>query len=121
MKSRNTQCSVSVAISDNEKDLFAAIARYFRVSRNALMRRLVRYFLDEKISWETLLKHGSEMQVANEPHQGSKKYISAKLEPEEYFPFARYAEDRGSTPGIALKKLISSYVSGKIERGDIWQ
>jgi hypothetical protein len=121
MSIENTQCYVTVAISDHEKDLLAAIARDFHVSRNTLMFRLVRYFLDGKISWTNLFKQDREMPIANVPYQGGKKYIRAKLAPEEYFPFTQSTEGRGSTPGIVLKQLILLYVSGNIERGDIWR
>jgi hypothetical protein len=121
MKAKSAECFVSVPVNDNERNILKTMARAIRVSRNTLMFRLARYFLDGKISWTDLLEQNLEMSIASEPSQGEKKYINVKLEPEEYFPFARRAEEIGSTPAIILKKLISSYIAGKIERGDIWR
>jgi hypothetical protein len=121
MKAKRTECYVSVAMNDNDRNILTTMAYGISVSRNTLMRRLVRYFLDGKISWTDLLKQSSEIPVASDPSQGGKKYIHAKLEPEECFAFARSVEEIGSTPGIVLKRLIMLYISGKIDRGDIWR
>jgi hypothetical protein len=112
---------VSVPTSDHERNILETMAHDVRVSRNTIMFLLIRYFLTGKISWADLLQQNSEILIASDPSQDGTKYITVKLEPEEWFPFARRAEEIGSTPAIILKKLIASYVAGKIERGDIWR
>jgi hypothetical protein len=122
MSAKSKQCTVAAAVSEKEKTLFTAMARNeLGVSCSALMRRLIRYFQDGKISWTDLFKQYSEISTADEPGRGEKKYMRVNLEPEEYFPFAQHSEGWGSTTGIVLRRLILLYISGKIERGDLWR
>jgi hypothetical protein len=120
MSVENSKCAITTAVNEREKNLFAEIARVLKVSRHTLLLRLIRYFLDGKISWADLFKQYSKLPIADELEKGRKKYIRVILEPEEYFAFVRCAEEWGSTTAIILRRLMLLYMAGKIERGDIW-
>jgi hypothetical protein len=120
MKLKKQKPSVTAALSEKEIHLFTAIAHDFGVSRNVLASRLIGYFQDGRISWAEVIKQYNGISTTNEPHQGKKKYMRVKLEPEEYCAFTQRADIVGSTTGIILKKLVLVYITGKIERRDIW-
>jgi hypothetical protein len=110
MSLENSKCAITTAVNEKEKNLFTEIAREFSVSRHTVLRRLIRYFLDGKISWTDLLKHYSEPQAAEGPDKDRKKYMRVNLEPEEYLTFVRHAEEWGSTTSIILRRLVLLYL-----------
>jgi hypothetical protein len=121
MSAKSKQCSVTIVVSEKERNFFTAMARDLYISRNVLMRRLVRYFLEEKISWSELFKKSSEHQFLQELDGTKKRQMRTYLEPEQYAAFSQLAEEWGSTTSVVLKRMIQLYITGKIERGNIWQ
>ena len=120
MNVKHNQCIITTGVSDNEKELFEAMARNLDISCNAIMRRLVRYFLDEKISWSELFGKYDELPGIDTPNMPRKKQARTTLAPEDYSTFARRVEELGSTTGIVVRRLILRYIAGKIERREIW-
>ena len=84
------------------------------------MRRLIRYFLDEKVSWIDLFRQYNELPLADTSDKAEKRRMRSTLEPEQYFAFVQRAEEWGSTTAVVMRRLMLLYVAGKIERGDIW-
>jgi hypothetical protein len=120
MRSKENQCAVTTAVSDREKELLIETARGLDVPYYIVMRRLVRYFLDEKISWMDLFRQYRELPVEDEPENTDRKFIRTQLSPERYAEFALRAEEWGSTTGIVLRRLMLLYLAGKIGREAIW-
>jgi hypothetical protein len=116
----NTQHLVSASLDVKEKELLEAMAHSLEVPCNIIVRRLVRYFLDGKISWSELFGKSDELPVISTPNMPKKKQVRATLVPEEYFVFSRKVEEWGSTTSIVVKRLIQLYIAGKIERREIW-
>jgi hypothetical protein len=65
----------SILVSKNEKAPFVAFAEDMEIPYNAIMRRLIIYFVDGNISWEELFKQHSELPVEDLPD--SARNISA--------------------------------------------
>jgi hypothetical protein len=84
------------------------------------MRRLVRYFLDEKLSWFDLFKQYNELPLVQTRDKAKKRRMRSTLETEQYNAFAHRAEEWGSTTAIIIKRLMMLYAAGKIEQRDIW-
>jgi hypothetical protein len=120
MNAEYRQCIVTTGVSDNEEKLFTAMARDVDVSCNILMRRLIRYLLEEKISWTELCARYKNLTATDTLGASEKKRIRTTLPPEQYTAFAQLAENWGSSMGIAARRLIQLYIAGKIERRDIW-
>jgi hypothetical protein len=120
MRNKENQCAVTTAVSDKEKELLVGLACDLDVPYCIVMRRLVRYFLDEKISWMDLFKQYMELSVEDEPESAERKFIRTQLTPERYAAFSQRAEEWGSTTGIVLRRLMLLYIAGKIERNAIW-
>jgi hypothetical protein len=120
MSIKNTKCVITASVSDNEREIFAAMARDLDVSSSVLMRRLVRYFLEKEIVWADLFGQNNELPVAGDPGNPRKKQVRTTLAPEQYAAFAQRVEAWGSTSAIIVRRLILFYIAGKIERGDIW-
>jgi hypothetical protein len=118
---QNARCVVTTAVSDNEKSLFTSMARDLDVSCNVLMRRLIRYFLDGKISWMDLLQQSKDLMSPDMGDGSGKMFMRTYLNAEQYCNFARRTEEWGSTTSIVLRRLMVLYITGKIKRGDIWQ
>ena len=118
--SKNLQCAVTVGVSANEKDLLVAVSRDLDVPYYSLMRRLVRYILDERIEWTELFRQSNELTVDDKLESADKVFIRTQLSTERYSAFAHLAEEWGSTTAIVLRRLMLLYISGKIERHAIW-
>lgn len=122
VKNKQGTVTVTAAVNEKEKNLFTEIAREIDVPHNILVRRLIRFFLDEKIAWNELFRQHDDLSVAYRLKGSEKrdKRLRTQVEPEQYATFTRRVEELGSTTGIVLRRLISLYVAGKIERRDIW-
>jgi hypothetical protein len=120
MRNRKNQCAVTTAVSDKEKELLVKIAHGLDVPYYIVMRRLVRYFLDEKISWMDLFRQYRGLPAEGESEKAGKKSIRTQVSPEQYAAFAQRVEEWGSTTGIILRRLMLLYIAGKIERNAIW-
>jgi hypothetical protein len=120
MNVKSNYCVITAAVSEEEKKLFIARAHEFGVSANAIIRRLVQYFLDEKISWTDLSRLYAELPIISDCNNSRRTQVRATLASEQYFVFSRKAETWGSTPTVTIKRLILLYLSGKIERQEIW-
>jgi hypothetical protein len=120
MSVKNNQCVVTTSIDENARELFEAMARSLDVSCNVILRRLVRYFLDGKMSWNELFGKYAELPGIDTPNMPRKKQVRTTLAPEDYSTFARRVEELGSTTSIVIRRLILLYIAGKIERRDIW-
>ena len=120
MKGKELQCAVTVGMSAREKGLLVAVARDLDVPYYLLMRRLVRYILDEKIEWTELFRQSNELIVEDELKSTDKVFVRTQLSTERYAAFARLAEEWGSTMGIVLRRLMLLYIAEKIERHAIW-
>ena len=107
-------------MSEEEKESFAALANELDTPCNIVIRRLIRYFLDEKVSWTELFKQYSELPPTDTTDQAPKMRMRSTLDPEQYFTFSRRVEEWGSTPSVVVRRLMLLYVAGKIERKDIW-
>jgi hypothetical protein len=117
MNVKNT-CTVTVPINREERKIFAAIAIDLDVSCSILMRRLVKFFLNGKISWNKLFKQ--QTTGVDEARVIGKSYMRTKLEPERYAAFVKMAEEWGSTPSVVLRRLVLRYIAEDIERRDVW-
>jgi hypothetical protein len=117
---KNNQCLITASLDEKEKEFFEVIARSLDVSCNVIIRRLVRYFLDEKISWNELFRKCDELPGIDTPNTPRRKQVRTTLIPEEYSIFARRVEEWGSTTAIVVRRLILLYIAGKIERREIW-
>ena len=119
MSAKNKQCAVTTVVSEKEKSLFLAMASELSVPHNVIMRRLIRYFLEEMVSWTDLFRQYNELPLADEPDKTKKRRMRCTLEPEQYFAFALRVEEWGSTTAVVMRRLMLLYVAGKIERRDI--
>jgi hypothetical protein len=119
-KNKQDAFTITIAVSEEEKSSFAAIARELDVALNVLLLRLVRFFLDEKITWADLLKQDDVLPVYTKGSKKRTQRLRTKMAPELYAAFMRRIEELGTTEGIVLRRLISRYIAGKIERRDIW-
>jgi hypothetical protein len=122
-KNKPKTITMTVAVSEKEKNLFTEIARKIDVPHNLLVRHLIRYFLDGKRSWDELF---GEQVVLPAPYtlDGSEKKgqrLRTKVEVEQYATFMRRVDERGSTAGIVLRRLMLLYAAGKIAPEDIWR
>jgi hypothetical protein len=116
-KGKELQCGVLMTIQ--EKNLLMSIAQSLDVPYYIILRRLVRYILDEKITWEELF--GKKNGLVNEEYDETKKVaVRTQLTIDAYVAFVQLAEEWGSTTSIILKRLILLYLNGKIERHAIW-
>jgi hypothetical protein len=120
MSVKNKQCAVTTVVSEKEKSLFIAIACELDVPCNVIMRRLIRYFLDKKVSWIDLFRQYNELPLADTPSKTDKKRIRSTLEPEQYVAFAQSVEEWGSTTAVVMRRLMLLYMAGRIERREIW-
>jgi hypothetical protein len=120
MNLKSAQCCVTTLISEDEKRLFVTMAHEWGIPSNALMRRLLQYFLDEKISWNNLFGQRGETPAIEGASGSGKKQVRTVLTPEQYSAFARRVEECGSTTAIVTRRLLLLYIAGKIERGAIW-
>ena len=113
------KCTVTAKISAKEIDLLATIARRLGIPVNSLVRRLIQYFLSDKISWTDMFGH-NKLLVMEDSSNSEKKQLRTKLAPEQYSAFKQKAKDWGSAPSVIVRQLILLYVAGEIERRDIW-
>jgi hypothetical protein len=120
MNTKINQCVVTAPVNGEEKRLFVLKARDLNVSCNVLMRRLVRYFLDGKILWDELFKLSKKLPGVDEAGSTGKTYIRTRLELDQYAAFTQVTEDWGSTASVVLRRLVLLYITGDIERRDIW-
>jgi hypothetical protein len=120
MSLKNGKCTITTAVSEKERNIFLEVARNMGVPRYVLMRRLIRYVLDEKISWTELFIQYRELTAINDSYHTLKRVMRVWLEPEEYYAFTQLADEWGTTTSIIIRRSILLYVTGKIERGDIW-
>jgi hypothetical protein len=120
MKDKTNRCVVTAPVNGEEKRLFILKARDLNVSCNVLMRRLVRYFLDGKISWDGLFKLSKKFPGVDVVGSTGKTYMRTHLELEQYTAFTQVTEDWGSTASVVLRRLVLLYITGDIERKDIW-
>jgi hypothetical protein len=120
MSVQNKRVSVTTVVSEKEKNLFVAKAHELGIPYNVIMRRLVRFLLDDKLSWFDLFSQYNELPIANTRDKGKKKRMRSTLEPEQYTAFARRAEEWGSTTAVIMRRLMVLYAAGKIEQRDIW-
>jgi hypothetical protein len=120
MSAKKKSCTVTTIVSENEKNIFITVARELGTPYNVIMRRLIRYFLDEKVTWAELFRQYNELKPVKTPDKFTKKRMRCTLEPEQYFNFARSVDEWGSTPAVVMQRLMVLYVAGKIERRDIW-
>ena len=117
VEEKEMQCGV--LMTTNEKNLLVSIAQSLDVPYYIILRRLVRYILDEKVTWEDLF--GKNNKLVNEAYDETKKVaIRTQLTVDAYGAFAQLAEEWGSTTGVILKRLVLLYINGKIERHAIW-
>jgi hypothetical protein len=110
------QCGITTTVTDQEKKLLIDTARGLDVPCYTLMRRLIRYILDGKISWMELFQRSNELSATDMPDSDDRKFIRTRVGPEVYAAFAQLAEEWASTTAIVLRRLMLLYISGKIER-----
>jgi hypothetical protein len=120
MSVKENQCVVTTVVTEAEKRLFVEMARSLNVPYTVLMRRLIRYFLDEKMSWADLFRQYNELSFPEAPEGSRKKPMRARMDPGEYAAFAQRTEEWGSTTSIVIRRLILLYIAGRIEKGVIW-
>ena len=120
MESKELQHGVTAGMSREEKALLVAAARDLGVPYCLIMRRLVRYILDEKIEWVELFKETNDLAVNDKAKNAGKTIVRTYLSPDMYVAFAQLAEEWGSTTSVVLKRLVLLYANGKIERHAIW-
>jgi hypothetical protein len=120
MSVKNNQCVVTSSVDNEDKQSFVAISRGLGIPTSALIRRLIQYFLDKKISWSELFGQNDELSVVDSSDNSKRTQMRTTLSSEQYSVFARRVAECGSTTTIVVRRLILLYVTGKIERGDIW-
>ncbi|MDR1907768.1 MAG: hypothetical protein LBQ43_02795 [Holosporales bacterium] len=120
MRVKNNSCAVTTVVTEAEKRLFIAMAHSLDVPYTVLMRRLIRYFLDEKISWSDLFRQYNELSLTDTPENPVNRHIRTHVGVEQYTAFVQHTEEWGSTPTAIARRLILLYITGKIERGAIW-
>jgi hypothetical protein len=120
MSAKSKPCAVTTVVNVKERSLFIAIARSLDIPYSALIRRLIRYFLEGKISWVDLFRQHGELPMADELDNDSKRVMRILLDSEQYSAFTQITEEWGSTTAIVIRRLMLLYITGKIERGDIW-
>ena len=120
MNVKNALYVITAAVSNDERQQFSAIAHDFGVSCSMLLRRLVQYFLDGKISWNDLFKQSQKLPGADETSVARRSYMRTRVKAEQYTAFAQLAEGWGSTAAVVLRRLVLLYIAGDIERRDIW-
>jgi hypothetical protein len=120
MSIKSKPCAVTTIVDKKERTLFIAIARSLDISYSALIRRLIRYFLEGKISWVDLFKQYGELPTGTEPDNTSKRVMRILLDLEQYAEFTQITEEWGSTTAVVIRRLMLLYITGKIERGKIW-
>jgi hypothetical protein len=120
MKDKTSRCVVTAAVSEKERKFFATMACDLDVSCNVLMRRLIRYLLNGKISWGELFSPIKELPTANEADATRKSYLRTHLTYEQYTAFTQIADEWGSTVAIVMRRLVLRYIAGEIDRRDIW-
>jgi hypothetical protein len=121
MNAENKRCTLTTAVTEKEKNSFVEIAHDLDAPCDLLMRRLVHYFLDGKISWMELFKQSNELLMKNMPDNSRKVNMRTHLSPARYVAFTQITEYWGSSTAVVLRRLILLYVAGKIERADIWR
>jgi hypothetical protein len=107
-------------VTNLEKELLIDTARELDIPYYVIMRKLIRYILDGKITWMDLFQQSNELSAADGPETKDKKYIRTQLGTEVYAAFSKLAEEWGTTTSIVLRRLMLLYISGKIEREAIW-
>jgi hypothetical protein len=117
---KENQCGVTTAITNQERELLIDTARELDIPYYVIMRKLIRYILDGKITWMDLFQQSNELSATDGPETKDKKYIRTQLNTETYAAFSRLAEEWGTTTSIVLRRLMLLYISGKIEREAIW-
>jgi hypothetical protein len=120
MKDKTSRCVVTTTVNEEDKEAFAAIACSLGIPFNALMRRLILFFLDRKISWSDIFGQDKALSVAGSLNNSKKKQVRTPLSPEQYSVFARRVEELGSTTAIVARRLILLYIAGEIGRREIW-
>jgi hypothetical protein len=120
MNAKSNRCIVTAAVTGEEKNLFSAMARDLDVSCDVLMRRLIRHFLNVRISWEELFKPNRASKKNETDIAAAKSYMRTHVNPDQYAALTQIAEEWGSTASVVLRKLVLSYIAGDIERRDIW-
>jgi hypothetical protein len=113
------KCTVTAMINAKESALFVTMALSLGIPVNSLVRRLIQYFLSDKISWTDMFGH-NKLLVMEDSSNSEKKQLRTKLAPEQYSAFTQKAKDWGSTPSVTVRQLVLLYVAGEIERRDIW-
>jgi hypothetical protein len=116
---KNALCAVTTIVTEEEREMFVSLADELEVPCNALMRRLVIYFMDDKISWESLFKKNGGVPPADSLNGFKNVSMRTQLKPERHAAFTRRAKDWGSSPSVILRQLMALYGAGKIGWGDI--
>ena len=122
--------TLRLRLSAEERGRFVKTARCVDVPHSMLLRHLIRYVLRENISWPNLLSEFKELpadmavqvkeaEAAKADNKARKATLSIQLTPELYSGFGQFAERWGTTPGIILRRLISLYSNGRIERHSV--
>ena len=117
-KEKKSQCIVSTRLNWQEKESFINISRKLDIPYCSITRQLIRYVLQGQLMWLDLFEKTNDCIVPLDKNQNVP--LRTSLTPEMYTDFAQFVEQRGSTTGVVMRRLILLYITGRIEWQTIW-
>jgi hypothetical protein len=113
-----------VYLTEGEENSLDLKAASMTIKKTLLMRRLVRYILDEKIGFDAMMRAFNELvrregRIAPRKADG-KPFLRVTLNQETELEFRGFAKFWDSSPSSIATSLACLYISEYIERGKIW-
>ena len=118
---KKEQCPVSVTLLKEEKQQLEVIAEEWGIRSGTIMRRLLQYFIDEKISLIDVLKKSNELK--KDGVDGENKglfFIRTNLSLEEKQKLSSLVSEWDLNISSVARRLLKLFITGKIARKSIW-
>ena len=114
--------SVSATLSKEEKQRFDQIANEWSIKPQFILRRLIRYFIDGKITLIDILEKCKSGSVnLTKKNVTSEKYsIRTVLSEEEGRKLEKMTAEWSFLPCEISKRLVKLFILGAIEKKEIW-
>ena len=116
MENRKPQCFVTARISLQERERLVIVARDLDIPYCRILRQLVRYIMENNIGWLELFESTNDLALKDR----ADVTIRTKLPQETYIAFTQFADERGSTTSVILRRLVLLYIANKIDWRTIW-
>ncbi len=115
------QYPVSVTLLKEEKQQLEIIAGEWGIRSGTIMRRLLQYFIDEKISLINVFKESNELKKGGVV--GDNKglfFIRTNLSLEEKQKLSSLVSEWDLNVSSVARRLLKLFITGKIARKSIW-